>query len=229
MKLSEYKKIHLAKAWNNTWGYLKDQIAIKLSIVIFLTIVNFTIGIKFYQFLIAIGIEFGGLLFMLGLLFLQKYTNSQESMDKEKQENINSLQNIIASLEKQQKPELQITLDENENGYIYDEPRDYGQEIGLQISERIIRIRVNNLSRYQAVEGVEVMLTDIDKCKPEEKGKLPVHLKLRNDSNNRDSFTIPADGYKFFEVIHASFFPNKRKMCEFSICHIEQRNNYTET
>lgn len=127
------------------------------------------------------------------------------------------------------KYKLQINFDETDPAYVCDEEGNYGIKIGKRISERTIRIRVRNTSKTQVIEGVKVMLTDIDKCESRDKGKLPVRLKLKNDhSPYQRSFTIPIDDYESFDVIQALFAVDKLKMYEFRICHIEQRDNYTE-
>lgn len=173
------------------------------------------------QIINPIAISFGSLLILFLIIFLIKSVQTHSHI-------YNEQQNTIESLKEQQIPKLQIKFNDD-NGYIYDEYGDYGVKIGRQISERIFRVRIDNLSKPQAIDGVEVMLTDIDKCTSIEKGKLPVHLKLRNDTTPyKDSFTIPISGYKFFEVIEAFFDVGNRKMCEFIICHIEQKNNYTK-
>lgn len=124
---------------------------------------------------------------------------------------------------------LQISFNENGNGYIEDEYVDYGKEIGRQINCRTIRIRVDNLSKSNAIEGVKVLLTDIDKCTSGEKGKLPVRLKLKNNiPPYQGLFTIPIDGKEFIDIIQAYFVVDKRKMCVFNICHIEQKNHHTD-
>ncbi len=184
-------------------------------------IFGFLIDNNIYLFKIIISIlcGFGGLVSYCFLVFLFHLFKTPIDIYKEDKE-------TIESLEERLKPKLLIRFHENENGYVYDEPGDYGTTIGHQISKRMFRIRVDNTSKSKAIEGVKVMLTNIYKCKPEEKGKLPVQLKLRNGTKNRDSVTIPIDGWEFFEVIQAFFVVEKRKMCVFEVCHIERSKNY---
>ncbi|HEC64783.1 MAG TPA: hypothetical protein ENI23_05795 [bacterium] len=116
---------------------------------------------------------------------------------------------------------LRIYFDETDPSCIYDKYANYGTNIGKIIYERTIRIRIDNLSKTKAIEGVEVKLTDIDKATLEQKGKLPVRLKLKDDTNNRDPFTIPTDDYKYLDVICAYRQDPRQPICDFGICHIE--------
>ena len=217
-----YYKVYIPKAWNETVNYLRNNLipAIATSIVIFIMGIILDQALK--QIINPILISFGSLLIAFLILFLIKSVRTHSQI-------YNEQQNIIESLKEQRVPKLQIRFNDNEHGYIYDEYADYGVNIGRQISERIFRVRVDNLSKTEAIEGVEVILTDIDKCVSGDKGKLPVHLKLRNDNPPyQNYFTIPIDGYKFFDVIQAFFDVGKRKMCDFVIRHIEKKDNYTE-
>jgi len=148
------------------------------------------------------------------VLFLIKVIQNKLPVSEEK----------IKFIGKQQKSKLQIYFDETDPSCVYDEYGDYGTNIGKIIHERTIRIRIDNLSKTNAIEGVEVKLTDIDKATLEQKGKLPVRLKLKDDTNNQYPFTIPIDDYKYLDVICAYRQDPRQPICDFGICHIEQKN-----
>ena len=75
MESRKYHKIRLSRAWNDTKTFLykKTVTTFVTAIIIFcMTITNFTIGVKYYQFLKALEGEFAVLLIMFALLFFWK-------------------------------------------------------------------------------------------------------------------------------------------------------------
>lgn len=218
-----YFKEHFARIIKGTIVSLSGKAPMSAFMLLIPGIIGYFIDSEYlskvYMSLIC---GFGGLGLFCFSVFLFYLFKTPIDIYKEDRESIKNLTEL-------QKPKLQIYFNENENGFIEDEYADYGKNIGRQINNRTIRIRIDNLSKSNAVEGVEVLLTDIDKSESQDKGKLPVRLELKNKTSSYpDSFIIPIDGKVFFNVISAYFVVDKRKMCVFNICHIEQRNNYTD-
>jgi len=85
---------------NHQTAYKKTVTTFVTTIIIFcMTITNFTIGVKYYQLLKAIEVEFAGLLIMFVLLFFWKALRTvPERIYEEQQEIINFQQENIESL-----------------------------------------------------------------------------------------------------------------------------------
>jgi hypothetical protein len=93
MKTSKYHKIRLLRAWNDTKTFLYKKTVLNVVtaiIICCMTIANFTIGAKYYQFLKALEGEFAVLLIMFALLFFWKslrivperiYNEQQDTID----------------------------------------------------------------------------------------------------------------------------------------------------
>tara|TARA_B100000315_G_C13999839_1_gene329632 strand:- start:56 stop:388 length:333 start_codon:yes stop_codon:yes gene_type:complete len=108
MEPGKYHKIRLLRAWNDTKTslYKKTVLNVVAAIIIFcMTITNFTLGVKYYQLLKAIEVEFAGLLTIFVLLFLWKSLRiAPELIYKEQEAIIKTKEETIELLEERQKP-----------------------------------------------------------------------------------------------------------------------------
>lgn len=148
----------------------------------------------------------------------------------------------IEPLKEQQKPELQIDFNENDESSFIESTnfdrrptaRNLLKSMVNDIYEknpneefwRLCRISIHNSSKT-TIENVEVRLTNIDICPDELRGKLPLNLRFMHDKKPyKHSISINPGFRQFVDVI--VWYCNMQELNpKFIICSIEQNVNTT--